>query len=193
MTGWVDISNTAIDQDSPITVSLVTALRDNPRAITEGASGAPKMQTAGINDSAVTNAKVADNTLAWQKIAAPSSSTSFVVYSCNYGDTPASSLSGYPLSESLKSAKNGSYTFRVSIWKNSSFGATSVFLYVNGSQVGSTITQSASGTYAAGFNFTVAATDTIEIKFSATSGEATTVRAQICCNYPFPYISEVAV
>jgi len=43
MTTYVPIPNGDIDQDSPITQPLVTALRDNPIAITEEASGAPKI------------------------------------------------------------------------------------------------------------------------------------------------------
>ena len=54
---WVTISNTAIDQDSPITTSLITALRDNPIAIANGDAGAPRIQNAGLADNAV-NARV---------------------------------------------------------------------------------------------------------------------------------------
>ena len=41
MTTYVTIPNSDVDQDSPVTVALMTALRDNPTAITEGASGSP--------------------------------------------------------------------------------------------------------------------------------------------------------
>ncbi len=54
---WVSISNSAIDQDSPITVSLMTALRDNPAAIANGDAGAPLIQTAGLQDGLLTLAK----------------------------------------------------------------------------------------------------------------------------------------
>jgi hypothetical protein len=43
MTAYTVISNSDIDQDSPVTQELVTALRDNPLAIAEGAPGAPKV------------------------------------------------------------------------------------------------------------------------------------------------------
>jgi hypothetical protein len=64
MTAWVSIPNGDIDPDSPITTSLITALRDNPIAITEKASGAPVLAndyiaTAMIANSQVTQAKVA--------------------------------------------------------------------------------------------------------------------------------------
>lgn len=43
MTTYVPIPNGDTDQDSPITQPLIVALRDNPIAIAEGASGAPKI------------------------------------------------------------------------------------------------------------------------------------------------------
>jgi hypothetical protein len=44
MTTYTEILNGEIDQDSPVTQPLMTALRDNPLAIAEGTSGAPKVQ-----------------------------------------------------------------------------------------------------------------------------------------------------
>ena len=43
MTSYVTIPNTDIDAESPIDVDLMTALRDNPIAITEAATGAPTL------------------------------------------------------------------------------------------------------------------------------------------------------
>ena len=43
MTTYTTITNAEIDQDSPVTQPLMTALRDNPIAIAEGSSGAPKI------------------------------------------------------------------------------------------------------------------------------------------------------
>jgi len=48
MTTYTSIPNSDIDQDSPVTQPLMTALRDNPIAITEGASGAPRIVAAAI-------------------------------------------------------------------------------------------------------------------------------------------------
>jgi hypothetical protein len=42
---WRTVPNSEIDTESPVTVQLMTALRDNPGAISEGATGAPKMAT----------------------------------------------------------------------------------------------------------------------------------------------------
>lgn len=41
MTTYTTIANTEIDQDSPVTQPLMTAMRDNPIAISEGSTGAP--------------------------------------------------------------------------------------------------------------------------------------------------------
>ncbi|MDA0780681.1 MAG: hypothetical protein PQ612_06065 [Rickettsiales bacterium] len=54
MTTYTTINNTDIDVDSPVTTSLMNKLRDNPIAITEGASGAPKIQAAALDTDSVT-------------------------------------------------------------------------------------------------------------------------------------------
>ncbi len=69
MTTYTPIANGSVDAGSPIDESLVTALRDNPIAISEGASGAPRIATiaADANDgtttagttAAITNSSVA--------------------------------------------------------------------------------------------------------------------------------------
>jgi len=63
MADWTTITNTATDADSPGTQVLMEALRDNAIAITEGATGAPRFQTASITDQAITNDKIADYTI----------------------------------------------------------------------------------------------------------------------------------
>lgn len=50
MTTYSTITDGQIDQDSPVTQPLLTALRDNPIAIAEGASGAPSI-LAGIGSN----------------------------------------------------------------------------------------------------------------------------------------------
>ncbi len=46
MTTYTAIPNGDIDQDSPVTQPLMTLLRDNPIAISEGSTGAPYAQAA---------------------------------------------------------------------------------------------------------------------------------------------------
>lgn len=48
MTAWSNISNAQIDQDSPVDQVLLTQLRDNPRALAEQASGAPKIALKSV-------------------------------------------------------------------------------------------------------------------------------------------------
>jgi len=69
MTTYSPIANGSVDAGSPIDESLVTALRDNPIALSEGAAGAPRIATiaADANDgtttagttAAITNSSVA--------------------------------------------------------------------------------------------------------------------------------------
>lgn len=51
MTTYTAIPNTSIDIDSPVTQPLMTALRDNPIAIAEGSSGAPKISTLAFESN----------------------------------------------------------------------------------------------------------------------------------------------
>jgi hypothetical protein len=48
MTTYAAIANGDIDQDSAITQPLMTALRDNPIALAEGASGAPRISLLAL-------------------------------------------------------------------------------------------------------------------------------------------------
>jgi len=58
MTAYNDIADSDVDPESPGTTTTFTRLRDNPIAITEGSSGAPKIQEAALNDEAVTYVKL---------------------------------------------------------------------------------------------------------------------------------------
>lgn len=58
MTTYAAIANVDIDQDSAITQPLMTALRDNPIAISEGSAGAPRIEFAALGAWAITNGGV---------------------------------------------------------------------------------------------------------------------------------------
>jgi len=58
---WTDIADGDVDPDSPVTTGLMQALRDNPEGLAAGVAGAPRVQTAGIADGAVTNPKMASS------------------------------------------------------------------------------------------------------------------------------------
>lgn len=49
MTTYTSIPNADIDTDSPITTTLMTLMRDNPIAVTEGATGAPRVQRSAFD------------------------------------------------------------------------------------------------------------------------------------------------
>lgn len=49
MTTYRTIASTETDADSPVTVQLMTALADNPTAIAEGASGAPRVDGRALD------------------------------------------------------------------------------------------------------------------------------------------------
>ncbi len=53
MTSYTAVPSTDIDADSPITETLMTLLRDNPIAISEGSAGAPKILLAAMNAGSV--------------------------------------------------------------------------------------------------------------------------------------------
>lgn len=65
MVAWTTIPNTDVDPDSPVTTSLMTALRDNPQAIAEGAASAPRVVEAGlasaVSGKLVTNGNTHDH------------------------------------------------------------------------------------------------------------------------------------
>src|SRR5690625_741976 len=69
MAQWTNIPTDRIEPGKPIRAIDGLALRDNPIAIAEGASGAPRVQTNGIANSAVTTSKIANSSVTAQKLA----------------------------------------------------------------------------------------------------------------------------
>ena len=51
MTDWTTIADTQLDPKAPVTSELMTAMRDNPIAIAEGASGAPRIEASAFASS----------------------------------------------------------------------------------------------------------------------------------------------
>lgn len=68
MTDYVDPTLLDFDPKDPLTSERLIALRDNPTAITEGAVDAPRIQTAALEDSAVTTAKILDDNVTTDKL-----------------------------------------------------------------------------------------------------------------------------
>lgn len=62
MASYITITDAETDPEAPLTSELAKKWRDNPLAIAEGAVGAPRVQTAGLNDAAVTRVKLSTGT-----------------------------------------------------------------------------------------------------------------------------------
>lgn len=180
---YVSISNTAIDQDSPITVSLMTALRDNPTAIANGDSGAPKIQTAGINDSAVTTAKIADSAVTAAKLGTDlglsifpaSTAASTYCISRHYFD--GDYVTGGRVEKEVLRA--GGYRVRAI-----GYASSSVSIFVNGSSVTtlSSYTDSSAQTY----DLTLSAGDDLSLRVSGLAA-AEDARIEIWSSQPFTF------
>ena len=69
MSTWTTIPDDVLEPGKPIRSVYAIVLRDNPIAIAAGAAGAPRVQTAAINDLAVTNAKIANASVTSNKLA----------------------------------------------------------------------------------------------------------------------------
>ena len=78
MTDYRDIPDSEIESEKPVTNTLMTALRDNATAISEGSTGAPKIQSAAIDSQVVTTSKIADNAVTVEKNALYSNSRQYV-------------------------------------------------------------------------------------------------------------------
>ncbi len=65
---WTTIPNGDVDADSPITTSLMTALRDNPEAIANGDSGAPEIQTAAYAAASVDQTALGANSVGQSEV-----------------------------------------------------------------------------------------------------------------------------
>ena len=70
MTGYTGITTAQIDSDSPIVEATLTALRDDPLAMFEGAAGAPRLQTAAMDSAIVTLDKMAANSVDQSQVVA---------------------------------------------------------------------------------------------------------------------------
>ena len=117
------ISNGEIDLDSPITTGLMTKMRDNPIAIANGDSGAPKIQTAAINDSAVTTAKIAGGNVTSAKMAA--ASVKQAALDTSIGEVSTTILPG------MVTLPGGTYGFYPQLRASSGVVTTGI-LYANG-------------------------------------------------------------
>jgi len=75
MTDWTNLTDNELSIDQPVTQEKMLALRDNPKAMAEGASGAPEIQTAALANSAVTTDKISNSAVTAAKISSSAVTT----------------------------------------------------------------------------------------------------------------------
>jgi len=62
MTAYIAITDAETDPEAPLTSELAKKWRDNPIAISEGSTGAPKVQRAAVQDAAINRVKLSTGT-----------------------------------------------------------------------------------------------------------------------------------
>lgn len=97
MTAYITITDVETDPEAPLTSTLAKKWRDNPIAITEGSTGAPKVQRAAIQDAAINRVKLSTgtNSASWSTGSGGGSGT---ILLDAYSFFPASTLAGSTLS-----------------------------------------------------------------------------------------------
>lgn len=133
MADYVDLPNSALDGDSPGTQTIFEALRDNPIAITEGAAGAPRVQTDAIANGAITGAKVLDGTITPDKLYPANVGEKTEAISTTLNSTTSTS---YVKKKEMALKRGGS--FRVRFGLHTEVGGSVVYgrIYKNGVAVG---------------------------------------------------------
>ena len=156
MTTYSPIANGSVDAGSPVDESLVTALRDNPIAISEGSTGAPKIQTAAYQDGSVTNGKLSQVEL--------TSAAGDVCLASGVGMSIFDT--GDTIEVVFKINTTGIYRIRAKIFRITASSGTSLTVKIkNGTtQLASAATGAGYGSYATAlYDGTLAAGDTINI------------------------------
>lgn len=105
MADWTDIPDANLEPDRPIRSVDGLALRDNPIALADGASGAPRIQTNAIENDAVTQDKIASNSVGRSEAISGTSSTSGTI---GGGGNTGITLDNWALFPSFGGAENSS-------------------------------------------------------------------------------------
>ena len=151
MTSYITIPNTSIDPNSPVTSDLMTYLRDNPIAITEGATGAPRIQALAMYSPAAGNNKLVDFIQGFGE---------------QYGSTGSASVKQSYFTAVVACTIRVYLTFTIS---TSGTGTGSVSIYKNGASVQSWPT----GQTGVTVDVTLAIGDTLHIRQAANQGSGT--------------------
>lgn len=123
MATYSAVSASEKDADSVVDVSLIDKLDQNPHAIAEGASGAPKIQSAAINDNAITAAKIASNAVGQSEIASGAVHQSEL-------DTSSGTVSTTSTTGAHLTLPGGQYGFYPQVRETSESGSNFVYAHI---------------------------------------------------------------
>ena len=98
MTTYTAIPDADLEPDKPFTSQKALLLRDNPIAIAEGASGAPRIQNAAMDTDSVDNANVVNGTLGAEKFQTGNTERDWVL--ARTADAAAGAVGTYVFAES---------------------------------------------------------------------------------------------
>ena len=120
MTSYITITDTETDPEAPLTATLAKKWRDNPIAISEGSTGAPKIQRAAIQDAAINRIKLSTgtNSASWSTGSGGGSGT---ILLDAYSFFPASTVSG----SSITFGGAGTVDAPRLVWSNNGTGSGS--------------------------------------------------------------------
>ena len=113
MPEYQEILDSEVEPEAPLTSSLGVRFRDNPIALANGASGAPRIQTDALNNSAVTTAKINNGAVTQAKLASNATGraelktgTNSVSGTLADGDRVTVTMSDYALFPSMHASGN---------------------------------------------------------------------------------------
>ena len=182
MTTYTAITNGQIDQDSPITQPLMTALRDNPIAISEGSSGAPRIRgeaAAQLDDLPTLTVSAADTYNIVSSLAT------------NVFSTPVTGSLSFVLGSTVTITKATGTARLIGVHRSSNTGTTS-FLRIlkNGVQIGAwstnsttNVTRTVDASIIIGDVFTFEHRVNFEFQFSTMSSGASASDAYTTANF----------
>ncbi len=79
MATWTDVDSARLEPGKPIRSIDGLALRDNPIAIAEGATGAPRIQQAAMADNSVTTRAIVNGSVTSAKLAVGANETNWML------------------------------------------------------------------------------------------------------------------
>ena len=130
MPEYQEILDSEVEPEAPLTSSLGVRFRDNPLAVWEGAPSAPRINgqqgpavnTNGLFNSAVTQAKLASNATGRSELKTGTNSVSGTLLS---GEVESINLTDYALFPSMHKASEGRGPIRVEFSADGGSGASS--------------------------------------------------------------------